>query len=209
MTTKEELQEFFYSAQENWKYIQMYEENIIYFNGLLQTGRVEEIEFVLPIKLLGYVDPLNKTGNYSKALKVLDEVDKDLVKLKGKSKEYKAYKEFMTFLKGVCLGRLKHYKASNKEFRKLLTVDPDNEKYLDWYRGNQKDQIYKVSWPLVISGMTGYLMVLGLEFALDDVSWPLVRSATLLLASLALVIPSILMLWINRTKPKKIKGTAA
>ncbi len=209
MTTKAELQDLFYSTQEEWKYIQLYEENIVYFNGLLQTGRVDEIEFVLPIKLLKYADPLNKTGNYSKALNVLEEVDRDLTKLKGKSKEYKSYKEFMTFLKGVCLGRLKHYKSSNREFRKLLTVNPDNEKYLDWYRSNQKNQIHKFTWPLVMGGIAAYLIVLGIEFTLKDVSLPWVRTATLVVAFLALVIPSLLMFLINRTKPNRIKGTAA
>ena len=145
MTTKGKLQAFFNTEKEELKLIEKYEENIIFFNDLLKNGHKEDIEFVIPIKIHNYADSLISKGYYTKAFKVLDEIEKDLQKIKGQSKYYEMYSELAIFLKGVCLGRLKKYRESNKYFEQLvkkrsINDKPSNDRYIDWYKSNKKSR---------------------------------------------------------------------
>lgn len=201
MTTKKKLQTFFDARHDDAKYIQTYEENLEFFGELLRTGRSEELDFVLPIKLLKYADPLNQTGQYSKALKVLHEVEQDLSKLKGRSKWYEQYEESLMFLKGVCLSRLKRYKQSNQQFGELLSRSRVNENYLNWYRSNRKALIDRYSWPILIGGVAAYLVLQGMEWLDFGPRLPLVNASVLAIGLLALVIPAILKFFIDRSSP--------
>ena len=165
MNSKAKIQTFFDSQHENIQYIEKYEENIEFFNNLLKNGHKEDIEFVIPIKMYHYADPLNQTGNYSKALTVLTEIEEDIEKLKGQSKRYNQFLEGVTFLKGVCLARLKKYKESNIEFTKLLKKNPTNDRYINWYKSNKKNEIDRLFWIFLILGLGYYLLVIILEFA--------------------------------------------
>jgi hypothetical protein len=153
MTTKGKLKLFFDTENEDLKLIEKYEENIIFFNDLLKNGHKEDIEFVIPIKMYKYANPLEKKGYYNKAFKVLDEIEKDLEKLRGQSKWHGMYSERVLFLKGVCLGRLKKYRESNKYFKLLVVKKPINDNFVDWYKSNKKNQIEEISSYIIVVAM--------------------------------------------------------
>jgi len=185
MNSKSKLQVFFDSKQDNAQYIEKYEENIKFFNDLLQNGRKEDVEYVIPIKMYKYADPLNLTGNFQKSLTILYEIDNDLERIKGQSKWYKQYFEGVTFLKGVCLGRLKRYKDSNVEFKKLLLKNPSNDNYIDWYKSNKKNDIERVlNWISAI-GLTYYLLVIFADFVGIEVENIILREIGIAVALLS------------------------
>ncbi len=165
MNTKSKLKAFFDANHQKFEYIAEYEANIVFFNELLRNGYKEDLEFVIPIKIYSYADSLNQTGNYKKALEVLFEVEKDLEKLKGQSKWYNQFYEGVTFLKGVCLGRLKKYHKSNIEFSRILKTNPENDKYIDWFKSNKVNQISEFSNIFGVIGMVICLLYFGADLA--------------------------------------------
>ena len=200
MNSKNKLRTFFDSKQDNEKYIQKYEENKNFFNDLLTTGHKEDIEFVLPIKLYKYADPLNKIGNYKKALDVILEVENDLNKIKGQSKFYYQYLEGVIFLRGVCLGKIKRYRASNKEFKKLLQSNPNNKNFIGWYKTNQKNEILRIKNRVIQIGILFYLTVLVIEIANDEIKLISIREIGLAIAFLAMGTSYILKKKIDKQK---------
>jgi tetratricopeptide (TPR) repeat protein len=200
LNSKNKLRAFFDSKQDNEKYIQKYEENMNFFNDLLTHGHKEDIEFILPIKLYKYADPLNKTGNYKKALSIISEVENELNKIKGQSKYYNQLLEGVTFLTGVCLGKLKKYRESNREFEKLLRSNPDNRNFIGWYKTNQKNEISRIKNRVIQIGIVFYLTVLLIEMANDEIKLFLIREIGLLIAFLAMGISYILKKKIDKRK---------
>ena len=200
MNSKNKLRTFFDSNQDNEKYIQKYEENKDFFNDLLTTGHKEDIEFVLPIKLYKYADPLNKTGNYKKALSIISEVENDLNKIKGQSKYYNQFLEGVTFLSGVCLGKLKRYRESNKEFEKLLRINPSNKNFIGWYKTNKKNAISRIKNRVIQIGIIFYLAVLLIEMSNDEIKLFLIREIGLVIAFVAMGISYILKKKIDKQK---------
>ena len=200
MNSKNKLRTFFDSNQDNKKYIQKYEENKDFFNDLLTTGHKEDIEFVLPIKLYKYADPLNKTGNYKKALSIISEVENDLNKIKGQSKYYNQFLEGVTFLSGVCLGKLKRYRESNKEFEKLLRINPSNKNFIGWYKTNKKNAISRIKNRVIQIGIIFYLAVLLIEMSNDEIKLFLIREIGLVIAFVAMGISYILKKKIDKQK---------
>lgn len=200
MNSKNKLRTFFDSNQDNEKYIQKYEENKDFFNDLLTTGHKEDIEFVLPIKLYKYADPLNKTGNYKKALSIISEVENDLNKIKGQSKYYNQFLEGITFLSGVCLGKLKRYRESNKEFEKLLRINPSNKNFIGWYKTNKKNAISRIKNRVIQIGIIFYLAVLLIEMSNDEIKLFLIREIGLVIAFVAMGISYILKKKIDKQK---------
>ena len=158
MTTKGKLKAFFDTEKESLKLIEKYEENIVFFNDLLKNGHREDVEFVIPIKMYNYAFSLEKKGYYTKAFSVANEIERDLERLRGQSKWYSMYSEGVVFLKGMCLGRLKKYRESNKYFKQLVEKKPTNDNFVDWYKSNKKNQIGKISNVIVIVLMSIYLM---------------------------------------------------
>ncbi|MDR0865051.1 MAG: hypothetical protein LBO74_08990 [Candidatus Symbiothrix sp.] len=168
MTTKNKLKTFFDTENESLKLIEKYEENIDFFNDLLRNGHKEDVEFVIPIKMYKYADHLQQEGYYTKALSVLDEVEKDLERIKGQSKWYKMYFESMIFHKGVCFGRLKKYKKSNKYFKFLLeqkSMDGKyNDRFVDWYKSNKKHQITDILEKIMVTACIIYVIIAVAKF---------------------------------------------
>ncbi len=150
MTTKEKLKKYFDTEQNELKLIEKYEENITFFNELLKNGHKEDLEYVISIKMYNYANSLQKKGYYSKSFKVLNEIEKDLGRIKGLSKWYDMYLEGVLFFKGVCLGRLRKYRESNQYFAKLIKKKPTNDNFVDWYKSNKKHQIEEKSNIIVI-----------------------------------------------------------
>ncbi len=190
MNTKKKLQAFFDEPHDKAQYIQAYEENKTYFDELLRTGRWEEIDFVIPIKLWRYADALGQSGQYSKALKVLNEVEADLPKLKGRSRWFPQYEEIHTFLKAFNLARLKRYKESNELFKKLLNGNQKNERYEDWYRSNLKSMASRYLEPAMIIG--SICLFLSIVAGWTNAEWQVLWLQTTLLVV-------VLVSWIGKT----------
>ena len=144
MTTKEELQAFFDREKEYLNLIEKYEENIIFFNHLLKNGHEEDVEFAIQIKTCKYADSLIQKGYFTKASKVLDEIENDLEKIESQSKWHEIYSEHVTFLKGVSFGLLKKHRKSNQYFKQLIKKQPINDNYIGWYKSNKKRHIDKI-----------------------------------------------------------------
>ena len=187
MNTKSKLKTFFDSEKENAQYIEMYEENLDFFNKLLENGHKEDVEFVIPIKMYKYADPLNKTGDYHKSLVILSEIENDLEKMRGQSKWYNQYYDGMIFLKGVCLGQLKKYSASNKEFEKLLKKKPDNNVFKNWYKSNKKNQRLDLLDKISIIAIIFYLIVLFAGYLGHKIDSLFIRDIGLVISLLAFV----------------------
>ena len=202
MESRKKLKAFFDSKQEDEAYIQKYEENKHFFDQLLFTGHVQDIEFVLAIKLYQYTDPLNKTGKLGEALTALKEVEQDIAKLKGKSKLYDQLLEGATYMKGVCLSKLKRYQASNEEFKKLLTKDPGNKNFIVWYKRNQKNHISRILGRITYIGIAYYLIMLALDVIQDSTSDYFSRNIGLVIA---LAAAAISYLWRGSIDHQKIK----
>lgn len=187
MNSKAKLQTFFDSKQENILYIEKYEENIEFFNNLLKNGHKEDIEFVISIKMYHYANPLIQTGYYSKARKVIAEIETDLDKLKVISKRYNQFIESVLFLKGVCFGRQNKYKDSNKEFAKVLKINPTNDRYIEWYKSNKKNEIDRVSGVIMILGVSTYILILILDYTVYRIENLIFREFGFVIALLVLV----------------------
>lgn len=197
MTTKKKLQAFFDSPQDDLKYIQVYEENRAFFDELLGTGRWEELDFVIPIKLLKYADPLNKSGNHTKALRVLKEVERDLPKLKGRSKWHDRYDESLNFLTGVCLSKMKRYKESNIHFAELLRRNKAHDNYANWYRSNLKAMVSRYSSPVMIAAFSVYLVLFFLGLVWPELEFPMIKAGAMIVALLAIVGPWFHGKWVD------------
>lgn len=202
MNTKSKIKSFFDSNQENVAYIEKYEENIDFFNNLLKNGHTEDIDFALSIKIYKYVCPLSQTGNYAKALRILEEVEAELIKLRGLSNWYNKYWEVVTLYKGISLGRLKKYRDSNAEFKKLLIKNPDNNNYIDWYKWNKMAEISKIFDRISIGGVVFYLIILFAEFLEYRVDSLIIRQVGLVVALLAFAMSYIMKEIIEKQKVK-------
>ena len=188
MNRKSKIQAFFDSKQKKAAYIDKYEENLEFFNDLLINGHKEDIEFVIPIKMYNYADSLNQTGNYSKALTVLHEIEKDLDKIKGQSKWYNLYLEGVTFNKGVCLGRLKRYKDSNIEFEKVLRKNPTNDNFIDWYKSNKKNEIGQILDKITVIAIGYYVIVVIADFLGYKIENIIIRDIGIVVGLLSFVV---------------------
>ena len=204
MNSKAKLQTFFDSKQENILYIEKYEENIEFFNNLLKNGHKEDIEFVISIKMYHYANPLIQTGYYSKARKVIAEIETDLDKLKVISKRYNQFIESVLFLKGVCFGRQNKYKDSNKEFAKVLKINPTNDRYIDWYKSNKKSEIDRVSGVIMILGVSTYILIIILDYTVYRIENLIFREFGFVIALLVLVGSYVWKKLIDK-KPLKLK----
>jgi len=178
MTKKEELKVFFETERERKKKIARYEENNIFFNHLLKNGNEEDVEFAILIKMYNYASHLQEDGYYKKANSVADEIEKDLERLKGQSELYEMYLEGITFLKGVCLGRLRKHKESNKYFKQLVEKNPTNDNFVDWYKSNKKNQIAKIANTIAMVAISIVIVGIILNYlSIPNLNVPIIISA--------------------------------
>ena len=86
-----------------------------------------------------YCIALETKNKYSEAIIVLEQVYILLDRLKNKSSRYySSLYEKTLFWEGIFLGRQEKYTESNEVFKKLILLDPKNEKYEDWYLTNKE-----------------------------------------------------------------------
>ncbi|MBP1618885.1 MAG: hypothetical protein H6Q14_2712 [Bacteroidetes bacterium] len=83
--------------------------------------------------------------------------------------------------------RLKKYKESNIEFTKILKKNPTNDRYIDWYKSNKKNEIDRIFWAFIILGLGYYFVVLILQFSGHRIENLILREIGLATALLAIV----------------------
>lgn len=119
-------------ALEFYKKHQLYYENL---NNAIDKMTIEEFIVVKQ----RYCEALEKMNRYNEALILLEQIYKLLDRLKNKkSKYYDTFYEKALFCEGLLLGRQEKYKESNEIFKKLIFIDPENERYENWYLTNKE-----------------------------------------------------------------------
>ena len=119
-------------ALEFYKKHQLYYENL---NNAIDKMTIEEFIVVKQ----RYCEALEKMNRYNEALTLLKQIYKLLDRLKNKkSKYYDTFYEKALFCEGLLLGRQEKYKESNEIFKKLIFIDPENERYENWYLTNKE-----------------------------------------------------------------------
>lgn len=119
-------------ASEFYKKHQLYYENL---NNAVDKMTIEEFIVVKQ----RYCEALEKMNRYNEALILLEQIYKLLDRLKNKkSKYYDTFYEKALFCEGLLLGRQEKYKESNEIFKKLIFIDPENERYENWYLTNKE-----------------------------------------------------------------------
>jgi len=202
MESKKTLKKFFDSNKEKFEYIDMFEKNKNFFNELLKNGHVEDFDFAISVKIFKYADPLNQTGHYKKALSILYEIENDLEKFKGQFKWYKMYSEHTTFLKGVCLGRLKRYRESNVEFKKILELNQNNDRYKEWYKSNMTSQINEILNTIALVGLILFIILIITDFTGPKIENKTIKYIIMIVAFIAVTLTYILGKIINRKSIK-------
>ncbi|MBN1969670.1 MAG: hypothetical protein JW870_09910 [Candidatus Delongbacteria bacterium] len=116
--------------------IDFYDRNTLYFENIVNYIKSEEIEELSNIQI-SYILALEKKRHYSKASKLLTQVDTLVNKLKDSPSFDKVNERFM-FASGIIAQRLKKYEDSQRYFSKLVKTDPDNDLYKDWHDSNEE-----------------------------------------------------------------------
>ena len=207
MATKEKLEAFFDTEKNGLKLIEKYEENIVFFNNLLESGHEEDVEFVISIKVYNYAFSLQFEGFYNKAFSIACEIEKDLEKLKVQLECYEIYLESITFLKGVCLGRLRKYRESNKYFKQLVEKTPTNDRYIDWYKLNKGYQIEKISNVIAIVALSIYILYFVLSIT-NIISFKIPKIIGTLALLIMMTTWAVSYIWIKIINKQRLKLNA-
>lgn len=200
MKLKKTLQKFFEQNHSNIDFINKYEENKNYFHELLNTGHKEELEFVLNIWLSKYINALILEGNYKIAMKEITDLELILKKLKGISDVYQILYEGTLFLKGVNLRHLKKYKESNIQFKEYISLNPTNDKAVNWYKANLKSRISIIFDSIAFVNLFIWLLMLVLNFTDYKIKSLFVREIGAIIVLLSLIISYIMKTSIDRRK---------
>lgn len=118
--------------------LKFYKKHQLYYENLNNAIDKMTIEEFIVVKQR-YCDALEKMNRYNEALTLLEQIYKLLDRLKNKkSKYYDTLYEKTLFCEGLLLGRQEKYKESNEIFKKLIFIDPENERYENWYLTNKE-----------------------------------------------------------------------
>lgn len=118
--------------------LEFYKEHQLYYENLNNAIDKMTIEEFIVVKQR-YCEALEKMNRYNEALTLLKQIYKLLDRLKNKkSKYYDTFYEKALFCEGLLLGRQEKYKESNEIFKKLIFIDPENERYENWYLTNKE-----------------------------------------------------------------------
>lgn len=130
MTIEEQLNNI------DWKnhtqVIDFYESNLVYFENYQFINGQEKISEFIDIKL-HYSNSLFENSHFEKVLKISEQVDELLTRLKNDHWNFEQSKRHSLFLKGMALGNMKRFKESYPIFKYLLKSDPDHYYYKIWY----------------------------------------------------------------------------
>jgi hypothetical protein len=140
-----------------------YKKHRAYYENLNNALDKMTIEEFIVVKHK-YCNALEQEKKYNDALTLLQQCYKLLDRLKNKSSEYYSnLHESTLFWEGVILGRLKKYSESNERFERLIIINPQNEKYQNWYFSN-KDWIFKekvVFWEYTLLAIMISVLLFG------------------------------------------------
>lgn len=118
--------------------LKFYKKHKLYYDNLNKAIDKMTIEEFIVVKQR-YCDALEKMNRYNDALIILEQVYKLLDRLKNKSsKYYNSLYEKTLFCEGRLLGSQEKYNESNEIFKKLIGIDPKNERYENWYLTNKE-----------------------------------------------------------------------
>lgn len=117
--------------------IEFYTENRSYFDNFDIIIDIETIEEIILIKQK-YCEAIERKAYYKELTVILREIFILLAKLKSKSVKDHQYYERALFYEGIVLGRQCKYSASNRRFKELQIIAPNNEPYESWYQSNKK-----------------------------------------------------------------------
>jgi len=118
--------------------LKFYKKHKLYYENLNNAIDKMTIEEFIVVKQR-YCEALEKMNKYNEALILLEQVYKLLDRLKNKkSKYYNTLYEKTLFFDGLLLGRQEKYNESNEIFKKLIAIDPKNERYENWYLTNKQ-----------------------------------------------------------------------
>jgi len=118
--------------------LKFYKKHMLYYENLNKAIDKMTIEEFILVKQK-YCVALDNKNRYSEGITILEQVYKLLDRLKNKSSDYyNVFYEKTLFWEGILLGRQEKYSESNEIFKKLIVLDPKNEKYVDWYLTNKE-----------------------------------------------------------------------
>ena len=118
--------------------LKFYKKHMLYYENLNKAIDKMTIEEFILVKQK-YCIALENKNRYSEGITILEQVYKLLDRLKNKSSDYyNVFYEKTLFWEGILLGRQEKYSESNEIFKKLIVLDPKNEKYVDWYLTNKE-----------------------------------------------------------------------
>ena len=118
--------------------LKFYKKHMLYYENLNKAIDKMTIEDFILVKQK-YCIALDNKNRYSEGITILEQVYKLLDRLKNKSSDYyNVFYEKTLFWEGILLGRQEKYSESNEIFKKLIVLDPKNEKYVDWYLTNKE-----------------------------------------------------------------------
>ena len=118
--------------------LKFYQKHVQYYENLNKAIDRMTIEEFIVVKQK-YCIALETKNKYSEAIIILQKVYILLDRLKNKSsKYYNSLYEKTLFWEGIFLGRQNKYTESNEIFKKLILLDPKNERYQDWYLTNKE-----------------------------------------------------------------------
>lgn len=195
---KLKILEIFNETSNNVKIVVEYERNRLFIENIISKGDFYDQADFIPIKLT-YVNSLIQVGRFTDALSVVESAISQLEEMDGNWSYHKDYRKYSIFLKGVGLGRLKKYKESNVLFKSLISQEPNNDIYAEWFRGNQIAIIRKLFFPILVVSVSFYFILIGLEFLGYESPFKMLRTISIGIGLFSFLIPEILSRVINKT----------
>jgi len=118
--------------------LKFYKKRKLYYENLNKAIDKTTIEEFIVVKQR-YCEALEKLNRYNEAFIIIEQVYKLLGRLKNKSsKYYNNLYEKTLFCEGLLFARQEKYNESNEIFKKLIDIDPKNERYENWYLTNKE-----------------------------------------------------------------------
>jgi len=118
--------------------LKFYKNRKLYYENLNKAIDKTTIEEFIVVKQR-YCEALEKLNRYNEAFIIIEQVYKLLGRLKNKSsKYYNNLYEKTLFCEGSLFAREEKYNESNEIFKKLIDLDPKNERYENWYLTNKE-----------------------------------------------------------------------
>lgn len=137
--------------------IEFYELNMDIFSDFKSIDNEETIIDLINIKC-HYVKSLIAKDRFSKAETFIADIDILNQKIKDNLGLFNKYEEEKDFFLAIVYGRLKNYSESASIFRRLITIDPENDNYKDWYTNMRLESVNKQT---IVIGIIGFIIVFG------------------------------------------------